>query len=41
MHTVHYPWNKDDPRVKQTGFIAAAMGLMFSVDDYDSSVEDW
>ena len=40
MHTVHYPWNKDDPAVKRTGFIAAAMGLMFSVNDYDSSVTD-
>jgi hypothetical protein len=40
MHTVHYPWNKDDPAVKRTGFIAAAMGLMFSVNDFDSSVTD-
>jgi hypothetical protein len=40
MHTVHYPWNKDDPAVKRTGFIAAAMGLMFSVSDFDSSVTD-
>ena len=41
MHTVHFPYDKENPKIKKTGFIAAAMGLMFSVDDASRSFEDW
>jgi len=34
MHTVHYPKDSSNPG----GFIAAAMGIMFSVEDYTANL---
>jgi|TARA_B110000285_G_scaffold209086_1_gene249773 hypothetical protein len=41
MHTVHLPYDGEKVVPAINGFMASAMGLMFSVDDYDKSVEDW
>lgn len=43
MHTVNYPTEKnaDGSNKNENGFIAAAMGLMFSVNDYTREMEGW
>ena len=40
MHTVHVPDGMSAPGDGGAGFIAAAMGLIFDVDDYDKSVTE-
>ena len=39
MHTVHLP----DAASKDAGngFMAAALGIMFSIDNYSAELEDW
>jgi len=39
MHTVHFPADVE-PGTLVDGYIASAMGLIFSVDNYDWSVTD-
>ena len=42
MHTVHLKAGQDSPALEDAGngFIASAVGLIFSVDNYDRSVTD-
>jgi carbonic anhydrase len=41
MHTVHLPYDGNQPVKAYNGFMAAAMGLMFSVDEPSRKFEDW
>lgn len=41
MHTVHLPHDGNKPVTSYNGFMAAAMGIMFSVDEPSRTFEDW
>lgn len=41
MHTVHLPYDGNQPVKAYNGFVAAAMGLMFSVDEPSRKFKDW
>jgi hypothetical protein len=41
MHTVHLPYDGSKIVTAKNGFVAAAMGLMFSVDKPSRTFEDW